>query len=164
MAKFCPLIRLKLQVRNKPASRAAHYDQMLQKDRKIKRGLHMLSSWTFVTYGVSTFYTNWSSKRLSLVATKNRQLITVWTFGMLIVWELPLPVIHEMAWTRIFGRIRIKFDQREHWSSRMWRHVAWEQVSMPRRSAMPPSWGAEKCNTVTFKKATIRSRVVNFAM
>ena len=164
MARFCPLIRLKLQVRHKPATRSANCDQILQKVRTIKRGLHMLSSWTFVIDGVSTLYIDRSSKRLSLVAAKNQQLITVWAFRMLIVWELPLPVIHEMTWIGILGRNRMKFDEREHWSSWMWRHVAWEQVSMHRRSAMPPSWGAEKCNTVTFKMATLRSRGDNFVM
>jgi len=150
MTRFCPLIQLKLQVWNKPVTMAAHRDQILQKAQTVKRGFHMQYNWTYVTDGVSTLYIDRSSKRLSLVATKNRQLITVWAFGMQIIWELPIPVIHKMTWTRILGRNRIKFNEREHWFSRMWLRVAWEQVSMPRRRAMPPSWGSKKCNTITF--------------
>jgi hypothetical protein len=70
-------------------------------------------------------------QKLSLVTIKHRQLITVWAVGMLKVWELPLPVIHKMTWTRILVRSRIKINEREHWSSRMWSQVACEQLSMP---------------------------------
>jgi hypothetical protein len=144
MARFCPLIQLKFQVRNKPVTMAVHRDQILQKAQTIKRGFHVLSNWTCVTDGVSTLYIDRSSKRLSLVATKNWQLITVWAFGKLIIWELSIPVIHKKTWTRILGLNRIKFNEREHWSSRMWRRVTWEQVAMPRISAMPPSWRSNK--------------------
>ena len=48
MARCCPLIRLKLQVRNNPYNNGCtHREQIPRKVRKIKRGVNVLSNWTW---------------------------------------------------------------------------------------------------------------------
>jgi hypothetical protein len=137
MARCCPLIRLKLQVRKKTFNKGCtHREQIPRKARKIQRDMHVLSNWTWWLCK----YIVYRHKQHTTVASGNQKPTANYPLDIreLMFWELAIPVFHKTLWTRMFGRNWMKFNKREDWvpfhSSFQVPHVAQKEFLHPPRS------------------------------